>query len=286
MIFLGMVDKTADNTVVYRFSFDEEEQSTHMRRICSLRDCTSIDITEDGQWLAMGARFKVYLWPVNNESEDVPETQFRQHIFVEQVTVLKFHPFKPTLSVGDRSGKITHIANYHLEDEKQHIRSINHWHHLPVRCLTFMADGSYLLSGGEEAVMVIWQLETGHKQFLPRLGGSIASIRISPNHRFYCVGLDDNSIRLVNSITQSIEQVIQGLQYAQAAGHHANNPLSTGLIVEPRNHHVVLNVDRRTRWQVAHEVLFRRRQTEPHTLSGEQNPLPVDLMREVVNNRR
>ncbi|OBZ86761.1 WD repeat-containing protein 75 [Choanephora cucurbitarum] len=234
-------DKTADNTVVYRFSFDEEEQSTHMRRICSLRDCTSIDITEDGQWLAMGARFKVYLWPVNNESEDVPETQFRQHIFVEQVTVLKFHPFKPTLSVGDRSGKITHIANYHLEDEKQHIRSINHWHHLPVRCLTFMADGSYLLSGGEEAVMVIWQLETGHKQFLPRLGGSIASIRISPNHRFYCVGLDDNSIRLVNSITQSIEQVIQGLQYAQAAGHHANNPLSTGLIVEPRNHHVVLN---------------------------------------------
>ncbi|GAA5807850.1 hypothetical protein MFLAVUS_001229 [Mucor flavus] len=232
-------DKMADNSIVYRFSFGDSDQPTHMRRICSLRDCTTIDITQDGKWLAFGARFKAYVWPINNDTEDVPETQLQQHISIEQITVLKFHPTKPILAIGDKSGRITHITNYKSTDEKEQIRSVHHWHHLPVRCLTFMADGAYLLSGGEESVVVIWQLDTGHKQFLPRMGGSIASITISPNHRFYCLGLDDNSIRLVNSITQTIEQVIQGIQYAQAD--NALNPLSTGLIIEPRNHHVVLN---------------------------------------------
>lgn len=210
-----------------------------MRRISSLRDCSTIDITNDGKWLAFGARYKAYVWPINKDSEDVAESQLREHVFVEYITILKFHPHKPILAVGDRSGRISHIANYKSLDGNEHIRSIHHWHHLPVRCLTFMADGSYLLSGGEESVLVIWQLDTGHKQFLPRMGGSIASITISPNHRFYCLGLDDNSLRLVNGVTHSIEQVIQGLQYAQAD--NALNPLSTGLIIEPRNQHVVLN---------------------------------------------
>ncbi|KAI8643939.1 WD40-repeat-containing domain protein [Parasitella parasitica] len=232
-------DKLSDNTIVYRFAFGNSDEPAQLRRICSLKDCTTIDIAEDGKWLAFGARYKAYVWPTNKSTEDVPETQIRHHVFVEQITVLKFHPHKPILAVGDKSGKITCIANYNSEDTKDHVRSIHHWHHLPVGCITFMADGSYMLSGGEESVMVIWQLDTGHKQFLPRLGGSIASITISPNHRFYCLGLDDNSIRLVNSVTQSIEQVIQGLQYAQAD--NALNPLSTGLIIEPRNHHIVLN---------------------------------------------
>lgn len=233
------LDKTADNTIVYRFSFGSSDESTHMRRICSLRDCTTIDITQDGQWLAFGARFKAYVWPINNDLEDVHESQLQPHVSIEQITVLKIHPTKPILAIGDKSGRITLISNFKSGNEKDYIRSTHHWHHLPVRCLTFLADGAYLLSGGEEAVVVIWQLDTGHKQFLPRLGGSIDSITISPNNRFYCLGLNDNSIRLVNSITQSIEQVIQGLQYAQVD--NATNPLSTGLIIEPRNHHIVLN---------------------------------------------
>ncbi|CEP07902.1 hypothetical protein [Parasitella parasitica] len=232
-------DKLADNTIVYRFAFGDSDETAQLRRICSLKDCTTIDITEDGKWLAFGARYKAYVWPINKSTEDVSETQLRHHVFVEQITVLKFHPHKPILAVGDKSGKITCITNYISEDTKDYVRSLHHWHHLPVRCITFMADGSYMLSGGEESVMVIWQLDTGHKQFLPRMGGSISSITISPNHRFYCLCLDDNSIRLVNSVTQSIEQVIQGLQYAQAD--NALNPLSTGLIIEPRNYHVVLN---------------------------------------------
>ncbi|KAG0740570.1 hypothetical protein G6F62_009074 [Rhizopus arrhizus] len=234
-----IVVKTKDeenNSTVYRYTFGEEPL---MRQIYSLKDCTSIDITKDGKWLSFAGRYTAYVWPVNEDREDVTPTQVIQHVFVEYLTVLKFHPDRPILAVGDRSGRITQIANYNSNDTNDHIRSVYHWHHLPVRCLTFMVDGSYLMSGGEEAVLVIWQLETGHKQFLPRMGGSIDFITISPNNRFYCVGLDDNSIRLVNSITQTIEQVIQGLQYAQV--NPSSNHLTTGLVVEPRNHHLVMN---------------------------------------------
>ena len=39
----------------------------------------------------------------------------------------------------------------------------------------------YMLSGGEEGVLVLTQLETQRMQFLPRLGGSITSIAVAPN---------------------------------------------------------------------------------------------------------
>jgi NET1-associated nuclear protein 1 (U3 small nucleolar RNA-associated protein 17) len=33
-----------------------------------------------------------------------------------------------------------------------------------VRSMAFTKDGSYLVSGGEEAVLVIWQITTGEKE--------------------------------------------------------------------------------------------------------------------------
>lgn len=37
--------------------------------------------------------------------------------------------------------------------------------------LRFNSDGAYLTSGGEEGVLVVWQVETRQTRFLPRLGG-------------------------------------------------------------------------------------------------------------------
>lgn len=60
--------------------------------------------------------------------------------------------------------------------------------------------------------MVIWQVETGTKQFLPRLGASISSITASSDGRIYALLLEDNSVRLVNSLSLSVQSVIQGLK--------------------------------------------------------------------------
>jgi WD40 repeat protein len=43
-----------------------------------------------------------------------------------------------------------------------------HWHASPVGCLSFSPDGVYLLSGGAEQVLVMWQLEGSKPKFLPR----------------------------------------------------------------------------------------------------------------------
>ena len=41
---------------------------------------------------------------------------------------------------------------------------------MQVTSLAYTSEGSYLLSGGTEAVLVIWHVETREPRFLPRLG--------------------------------------------------------------------------------------------------------------------
>lgn len=53
------------------------------------------------------------------------------------------------------------------------------WHAAAVGAVTFSSDSNYLLSGGVEAVLVLWSLVAGGtamKQFLPRLGAPICQL--------------------------------------------------------------------------------------------------------------
>lgn len=131
----------------------------------------------------------------------------------EIVTCIAFSPTEPCLAVGDESGKITQYYCFSAETIENPVTALLHWHHRPVNTLTFTADGVYLLSGGEEPVLVLWQLETGHRQYLPRVGGEIKSITISPNQSLYALSQADNSIRIINAVSQQIVRIIQGLQY-------------------------------------------------------------------------
>lgn len=74
-----------------------------------------------------------------------------------------------------------------------------HWHAHPVAALCFSQDGRYLLSGGEEAVLVVWQLLTLKRTYLPRLGGPISHIACVPDDPTkYIVGQKNNVIRVVS----------------------------------------------------------------------------------------
>jgi NET1-associated nuclear protein 1 (U3 small nucleolar RNA-associated protein 17) len=73
-----------------------------------------------------------------------------------------------------------------------------HWHAHSVGALAFSHDGLYLLSGGQEAVLVIWQLETLKNTFLPRLGGPITHIsRCVHDAARYAVCQENNAVRMV-----------------------------------------------------------------------------------------
>ena len=116
-----------------------------------------------------------------------------------------------------------------------------HWHSRQVNCLAFSSGGDALLSGGTEAVLVVWHMSTGAKSFLPRLGAAIRSVASCPtNGRKYAISLADNTILVVCALdNMAALWRLRGLSLL-APVHSTVVPASLyGMCVEPRNGGVV-----------------------------------------------
>lgn len=103
-----------------------------------------------------------------------------------------------------------------------------HWHRTAVLALKWSKDGTfiiictcydadlgsgnYLISGGSETVLVLWQLETGKKQVLPHLSTSIESIVVSPSGSSYSVRLADNSNMILSTSELQPTFNVSGIQ--------------------------------------------------------------------------
>ncbi|KAJ5180772.1 hypothetical protein N7492_003982 [Penicillium capsulatum] len=108
------------------------------------------------------------------------------------------------LAVGEQSGsvKLYHdLVNtlFGRNAEKKSAPRKLHWHRSTVSTVRWSKDGNYLLTGGQESVIVLWQLDTGRKQFLPHLSSPVANIVISPNGTSYVVKLTDNSVMVLSA---------------------------------------------------------------------------------------
>jgi NET1-associated nuclear protein 1 (U3 small nucleolar RNA-associated protein 17) len=75
-----------------------------------------------------------------------------------------------------------------------------------------LLPGNYLISGGQESVLVLWQLDTGRKQFLPHLSSPICNIIVSPNGNSYVVKLADNSVMVLSARELQPSANVTGLQ--------------------------------------------------------------------------
>lgn len=69
-----------------------------------------------------------------------------------------------------------------------------------------------MISGGSENVLVIWQLDTGKKDFLPHLSGSIENVVVSNTGSSYVLHLDDNSTMMISTAEMKPVSYISGLQ--------------------------------------------------------------------------
>ncbi|TGZ83749.1 WD40 repeat-like protein [Ascodesmis nigricans] len=87
-----------------------------------------------------------------------------------------------------------------------------HWHRGAVASVKWTLEGEYIISGGEETVLVLWQLETGHKQFLPHLGSPIQNIVVSPQGTSYAVALADNSVMSLSTTELTPTANVAGIQ--------------------------------------------------------------------------
>ena len=70
---------------------------------------------------------------------------------------------------------------------------------LKVKYQLTRSSGNYIISGGMETVLVLWQLDTGKQQFLPHLSAAIESIVVSPSGLCYVIRLANNSVKIIST---------------------------------------------------------------------------------------
>lgn len=73
-----------------------------------------------------------------------------------------------------------------------------------------------MISGGSENVLVLWQMDTAKKDFLPHLSGSVENIVVSASGSSYVVHLDDNSTMVLSTAELKPTTYISGIQSAAA----------------------------------------------------------------------
>ncbi|KAH3946276.1 hypothetical protein HBH53_133350 [Parastagonospora nodorum] len=87
-----------------------------------------------------------------------------------------------------------------------------HWHRNAVGSVKWSLDGNYLISGGDETVLTIWQLATGKPQHLPHLTAAIESVVVSPTGSSYALSLANNSVIVISTTELEAKTNIVGVQ--------------------------------------------------------------------------
>ncbi|KAJ1741352.1 NET1-associated nuclear protein 1 [Coemansia sp. RSA 989] len=251
--------------IVYRYTVCRIElnaDGTVQRKdLFKANSLLGLAVRSDGQWIAAFSKFRVHVVQIRADERVV------RHAWgmTERVSAIAFHPTEPVLAVGDWRGRIVFwFCVDELEEDSEDreiVRRTHHWHAHRVNAIAFAGNG-LMLSGGEEGVLVMWQLLTETRDYLPRLGSDITGIAVSPDQMSYAITLRDNTVRIVSSVDRSLVSLLQGLKFAErgvaltqglklAENHGIEqmrraraldaDPFTTGLVVHPVTHALVLN---------------------------------------------
>ncbi|GJN89438.1 hypothetical protein Rhopal_002424-T1 [Rhodotorula paludigena] len=149
----------------------------------------------------------------------------------ESLTTVAFHPTENYFATGNSKGQIRlwynvldtpavdadGDASLAVPAAPAPSTSLLHWHAHAVSSLAFTPNGAYLLSGGQEAVLVLWQLHTGHQEYVPRLGAPIVTLTVLDGtaenaEQQVAARLTDGSVVFVGSQRLRIAKTISGLK--------------------------------------------------------------------------
>ncbi|KAG7452299.1 WD40 repeat-like protein [Guyanagaster necrorhizus] len=207
-----------DNAVVLRVSLktapaskqSSVQKSSEISPIGKTLFPTGLAFSASGEWLVATAGHKAYVTSLSS-----PNPQFTKYVSPERLCCLAFHPSEDYFATGDGKGN---IRLWYCLNEQVNVKAVGvekktqtssfHWHAHPVASLAFTSNGAYLLSGGEEAVLVMWQLETGKKEFVPRVGAPISTVSISKagHEEEYLLGLADGTYLFISAASLKISR--------------------------------------------------------------------------------
>ncbi|KAG6380891.1 quinon protein alcohol dehydrogenase-like superfamily [Boletus reticuloceps] len=186
----GHTDVLQESCIVFRVSLksqgsgspEKAQRPSQVVPIGKTRTTAGLAVSASGERLIAIAGHKAYVAPISNL-----KSGFTKFVSPEPLTCLAVHPFEDYFATGDAKGvvrlwycldpKLVKVVGV----EKKSQTSTLHWHAHAVSSVAFTTNGAYLLSGGEESVLVIWQLHSGKREFVPRVGSPITNIVVSPS---------------------------------------------------------------------------------------------------------
>ncbi|KAJ3548860.1 hypothetical protein NMY22_g1106 [Coprinellus aureogranulatus] len=165
---LGNKKSINDNdAVVLRISLKATAagKSSEVRAIGKTRSPSGLAFSQNGSWIVASAGHTVYV-----AKSSALDAGFVKYVSPERLTCLAMHPSEDYFATGDEKGNIriwyclnSKVAGSKGVEQRSQTTSL-HWHAHAVSALAFTPNGAYLLSGGEEAVLVIWQVHSGKKE--------------------------------------------------------------------------------------------------------------------------
>jgi len=187
------------------------QKSSEIIAIGKTRLSAGLSLSPSGAWLVAIAGHKAYV-----ASSTSLKAGFTKYVSPERLTCLAFHPSEDYFATGDEKG---HIRLWYCLNDQLPVKPVGvekktqtttlHWHAHAVSSIAFTPNGAYLLSGGEESVLVIWQLHTGKREFLPRIGSPIKTISVSKvasGEEEYLLGLADATYTFVGAASLKISR--------------------------------------------------------------------------------
>ncbi|KAL4267947.1 WD repeat-containing protein 75 [Pleurotus pulmonarius] len=217
------------------------------------RSPTGLALSPSGDWLVAIGGNTSYIAPTS-----ALQSGFTKFVSPDHLTCLAFHPTEEYYATGDSKGCVRlwycigqnpQVETFGLEKKSQ--TSSFHWHAHAVASVAFTSNGSYLLSGGEESVLVIWQVHTGRKEFVPRVGAAINSITVlreGDGPEEYLLGLVDATYLFINPASLKVSRTISQIKLdpSSSTAHSNAAPLAihglTSTIVLPSSHPSSLQV--------------------------------------------
>ena len=239
-------------------------ETSDQQRLFKCREPARLSLSRDGDMLFAVARRSLYVWVTSHSQsadsakQNIKSIQPVQLEHARDLVSVGCHPDGNFVATGDVRGEIFlwyNIKGSVLNPESGPPvcgKSSMHWHSKGVSCLNATEDGAYLLSAGHEGVLVMWQVESGYRQFLPRLGGAVHAFTNSSCGTVVAVLCEDQVIQLVNLLTRKVSRTLRLLPVGSAAVDTAVGVRGGGggltasqagaiLGVEPRLGHLLIN---------------------------------------------
>eukprot|EP00916_Digyalum_oweni_P023437 GHVL01038880.1.p1 GENE.GHVL01038880.1~~GHVL01038880.1.p1 ORF type:complete len:866 (+),score=187.52 GHVL01038880.1:91-2688(+) len=221
---------------------------TYLEGICK------ISATSDDEFIGISFQKKIWLYSRELQCTRMIDVSLHNQQkkyslnFEENITCIAMNHNTKSLACGFEIGsirvwRILNLKCLFWSDEKYIPNFCRlHWHSHAVSSLEYSDNGAYLLSGGEEGVLVAWSsssyTDQYRKHFLPRLSGPILYITPPNNEHILVTTHLDNSLSLINlnsfKIINSIHEMNTPLQFTTKLIHKGrNNKRSTDVIYGP-----------------------------------------------------